>query len=186
MIILARQARDKHRESTEKQMRFLTGARTGKEQIIGNATVGYATLRRDGFASIEAAPGSTTALAVTHSLIFSGSHFFVNAGMKQKTPAASEGDGGQCSITVAVLDDSSGTPIAPFTHENCAQITSDDVRQAVTWKGVADLSSVAGKAVRLVFKLNGAAALYSFWVSSSKCGESQVRRRLFCAILYHK
>ena len=166
-------------------MRFLTGART-KEQIIGNATVGYATLRRDGFASIEAAPGSTTALAVTHSLIFSGSHFFVNAGMKQKTPAASEGDRGQRSITVAVLDDSSGTPIAPFTHENCAPITSDNVRQAVTWKGAADLSSVAGKAVRLAFKLNeSAAALYSFWVSSSNCGESQVRR-LFCAILYYK
>ena len=43
----------------------------------------------------------------------------------------------------------------------------------LTWKGAADLSSIAGKPVRLQFKLVGAVQLYSFWVSNSTCGESQ-------------
>ena len=79
--------------------------------------------------------------------------------------------GEQGSVTVAVLD-SSGAPIAPYTHGNCAPLTSDSVRQAVTWKGAADLSSVAGKTVRLAFGLKGGARLFSFWVSPSPCGES--------------
>ena len=71
----------------------------------------------------------------TRSVVFSGKHFFVNMATKP---------GGKGSVSVAVLD-GSGAPIAPFTHQNCAPVTKDSVRQGVTWSGAADLSSVAGK-----------------------------------------
>ena len=121
---------------------------------------------RAGFASVEVASSgqaSSGGVLETRSVVFSGKHFFVNMATKP---------GGKGSVSVAVLD-GSGAPIAPYTHQNCAPVTKDSVRQGVTWNGAADLSSVAGKPVRLQFKLEGKAQLYSFWVSNSTCGESQ-------------
>ena len=65
----------------------------------------------------------------TRSVVFSGKHFFVNMATKP---------GGKGSLSVAVLD-GSGAPIAPYTHQNCAPVTKDSVRQGVTWNGAADL-----------------------------------------------
>eukprot|EP00041_Stephanoeca_diplocostata_P033007 m.1077035 g.1077035 ORF g.1077035 m.1077035 type:complete len:84 (+) comp24251_c0_seq3:1881-2132(+) len=39
----------------EGPMRFYVGARTGPDQLEGNASAGVAELRRDGFASVSAA-----------------------------------------------------------------------------------------------------------------------------------
>ena len=116
-------------------LRFYVGARTGVGQIMGNATVGMATLRRDGFASVEASSGQASSGGVleTRSVVFSGKHFFVNMATKP---------GGKGSVSVAALD-SSGAPIAPFTHQNCASVTKDSVRQAVTWKQRPQVLNVA-------------------------------------------
>ena len=152
-------------------LRFYVGARSGLDQIIGNATVGFATLRRDGFASVEVAPRSAAATVTTHPVTFSGKHFFVNVGTKA---AASDGAGSaSSSVVVSIVDDAPGKPIAPFTTANCVPVATDSVRQEVTWKGAADLSAVVGTKVRFVFGLHGAAQLFSFWASPSKCGESR-------------
>eukprot|EP01052_Picozoa_sp_SAG31_P070116 SAG31_NODE_28960_length_403_cov_0.578947_2_plen_55_part_01 len=43
-------------------MRFYVGARTGADQIDGNASAGFGELRRDGFASVSATiPAATVA-----------------------------------------------------------------------------------------------------------------------------
>lgn len=119
-------------------------------------TTGVAFLRRDGFASMDAGPeeGSLT----TRPLRFSGQHLFVNA-------AADQGE-----LTAEVLG-RDGQPIAPFTRENCQPVRADKTLAAVRWKGAADLSQVAGQAVRFRFYLRNA-ALYAFWVSRDAHGAS--------------
>ena len=144
-----------------------------------------ATLRRDGFASLEAEEEATsatpeaTAAAVTKPLIFTGRHLFVNFGVRKDggrntNDSRSELSGSAASLVVAVLDVATAKPIAPF-HASTA-VTTDSVRQLVTWAGGGsgqDLSAVAGKPVRLQFSLTGTGAqLFSFWVSETKCGES--------------
>lgn len=109
--------------------------------VMGNATVGMATLRRDGFASIETEQGSSVGEVHTHSIIFTGKHFFVNMGLR---------GGGQGSVVVSINNHTTGEPIAPFTAANCKPITADSVRQAVSWQGAKDLSAV----VRLLSQFN--------------------------------
>jgi hypothetical protein len=164
-------------------LRFYVGARTGIDQIIGNASVGMATLRRDGFTSLEvdstSASGSSgappKASAVTNTLIFSESRtlMFVNVGMKGgQRSSPTDRDAAASTMTVAIIDPA-GVPIPPFTADNCEPISADSVRQRVRWKGASDLSAVTQKPVKLRFELSGPRVqLFSFWVSQSECGQS--------------
>ena len=109
--------------------------------VMGNASVGMATLRRDGFASIETKEGSLSGEVHTHSIIFTGKHFFVNAGMR---------GGRQGSVVVSINNHTTGEPIAPFTTASCKPITTDGVRQAVSWQGAKDLSIVVRLSARII------------------------------------
>jgi hypothetical protein len=135
-----------------------------------------ATLRRDGFTSLEAVATTpeAAAVAVTKPLVFTGSHLFVNFGVNGggATVSTTGHATATASLTVAVLDAATGKPIPPFLASTV--VTKDSVRQPVSWAGGAkDLSAVAGKPVRLQFSLTGKGAqLFSFWVAKSKCGES--------------
>ena len=127
------------------------GARTGPAQIMGNASVGMATLRRcarptatildhniktplrpsclidgvhsgrcigrDGFASIETAVGSAAGEVHTHSIIFTGKHFFVNVGLRSADTAHGAVAAGAStgSVTVQLKNRTTNQPIAPFT-----------------------------------------------------------------------
>jgi len=137
---------------------FYVSARAGirGERTSGVCSTGLATLRRDGFCSMDA--GETPAALTTRPVRFRGKHLFVNAD-------ADEGD-----LRVEVLDEA-GKTIAPFTHDNCAPIRADKTLQAVSWKGAADLSQVAGQPVKFRFHLRNA-GLYAFWVSPAKSGAS--------------
>ena len=137
--------------------------------------VGMATLRRDGFTSLEIATttSESAGVAVTKPLVFAGTHMFVNFGVDGDSTNDISTGYAPASLVVAVLDAATSKPIAPF-HASTA-ITKDSVRQPVTWAagGAGDLSAVAGKPVRLQFTLTGnGAQLFSFWVAKSKCGES--------------
>jgi hypothetical protein len=124
----------------------------------GVCSVGLATLRRDGFASMDA-PGSTApggagpdeGTLTTRPIRFDGHHLFVNA----DTP-----DG---ELRVEVLDEAS-QPIAPFTRDACFPVKDDSTHAAVHWRGGDDLSKLAGRTVRLRFHLRRG-RLYTFWVS---------------------
>ncbi len=59
------------------------------------------------------------------------------------------------------IQDSSGKPIAGFALNDCSEIFGDSVARSVKWDGGADLSTLAGKPVRLLFELKDA-DLYSF------------------------
>ena len=124
----------------------------------GVCSTGLATLRRDGFASMDAGPSEGT--LTTRPVRFSGKHkhLFVNA------------DADEGALRIEVLD-ASGKVIAPFSRANCLPICADKTLQQVSWKGGADLSKLDGKPVRFRFYLKNS-RLYAFWVSD-KSGASR-------------
>jgi hypothetical protein len=122
----------------------------------GESSTGLAILRRDGFASMDA--GARGGTLTTRPVRFAGRHCFVNADI----------DGGELRVEILGED---GKAIAPFTRTNCEPIQTDATLQAVRWKGVDDLSALAGRPVKFRFRLKNG-SLYSFWVSPEPSGAS--------------
>jgi hypothetical protein len=115
-----------------------------------------ATLRRDGFASMDA--GAAGGTLTTRPVRFKGQYLFVNADVPNGT------------LTVEVLD-SRGMVIRPFSRDNCLPVSADKTLQRIRWQNTDDLSKLAGKAVRFRFYLaNG--RFYAFWVSPERTGAS--------------
>ena len=137
---------------------FYVSGRAGVEGsgASGVCATGLATLRRDGFASLDAdAAGGTL---TTRPLVFRGQHLFVNA------------DARAGELRVEVLD-KAGRVIKPFTRSKCTPIRADKTLQPVKWGRQADLSALAGQPVRFRFHAKDA-RLYSFWVSPERSGAS--------------
>lgn len=121
--------------------------------------IGTATLRADGFASLQVGePADGDGLVLTRMLEFTGDRLYVNADAR---------DG---AIRVELLangyrvDPASRDLRKPWLHEASPSdpITGDAVRHVVTWQGDAGLSRFAGRPVRLRFALSGGARLYAF------------------------
>jgi len=140
------------------QLYFYFSARSGIQgsQASGTSVTGLATLRRDGFASMDA--GEAEGTLTTRPVRFSGKHLFVNV-------AAPEGD-----VRVTVLD-AEGKVVPGFSCQGGVPVRSDTTCARVAWKGGDDLSALAGKPVRFRFHLRNA-KLYSFWVSPDASGAS--------------
>jgi len=164
------------------ELRFYFGAFSGVSPARGKGTpaggsTGVALLRRDGFASMDGpgmpmppinAIGNVTAYdpaelppagrLTTKVLRFSGRHLFVNANVR----------GEDLRAEVLYPD---GSAIPGLAAQDCLPVTGDSTRHAVSWRGAPDLAALAGKPVRLRFRLN-AGELYAFWVSPKPTGES--------------
>ena len=140
------------------RLHFYCSGRAGIQgkSTSGVCTTGLATLRRDGFASMDAGeqPGTLT----TRPLRFRGRHLFVNV------------DNPKGELRVEVLDDQ-GRVIKPFTRENCVPVHVDRTSQAVQWREVTDLGAVRDRPVKLRFTLTNG-RLYAFWVSPEATGAS--------------
>lgn len=122
----------------------------------GNASMGLAKLRRDGFASMnaDAAEGTLT----TRPMTFTGKHLFVNAN-------TTDGE-----LRAEVLD-ASGQVVAPFSRENCEPVRKDATTVELRWKGAGDLSALSKEPKRVRFHVRNG-ALYSFWISADSNGAS--------------
>lgn len=118
-----------------------------------DSSTGLAKLRRDGFASM-----SGTGELKTVPVVFTGKHMFVNVAT----------EGGKLLVEVIGKD---GRVISGFERTNCKPLSVDSTIAPVEWNGKSDLSELAGREVRFVFVLDSG-ALYSFWVSQTKKGES--------------
>ena len=145
-----------------------------EKRISGNyeEATGLATLRRDGFASMQprrasgaaTAAGTASGYLLTKPLAFNaGYHLFVN--LVLPTGAALE---------VAVLDAKSQAPLCGFAALLAGPV--DSTRRPVHgWRAGrnASLASLAGTGIRLRFSLTGAGArLYAFWIASDQRGSS--------------
>jgi hypothetical protein len=141
------------------QLFFYVSGRAGIRGTAasGVCSTGLATLRRDGFASMDA--GRVAGTLLTRPLRFGGKHLFVNA------------DARAGELRVEVLDQE-GRVLQPFSLDKAVPIQADRVRQRVQWQGAGDLGAVRGKAVRLRFTLTQG-RLYAFWISPDRSGASQ-------------
>jgi hypothetical protein len=141
------------------QLYFYVSGRAGVRgtPASGACGTGLATLRRDGFASMDA--GREAGTLLTRPLRFGGKHLFVNA------------DAQAGKLLVEVLD-REGRVLQPFSLDKAVPIQADRVRQRVQWQGADDLGAVSGKAVRLRFTLTHG-RLYAFWISPDRSGASQ-------------
>ena len=135
---------------------FYFSGRNGPHGVSTVGATGLATLRRDGFYSMDA--GSTQAELTTRPVQFAGNYMFVNV----NDPS------GQLLVEVT---DTSGNVIAPYSKANCVPLSVNKTLQQVNWNGATDLSSLAGQSVRFNFYLTSG-SLYSFWVTSSLSGAS--------------
>ena len=107
--------------------------------------IGLATLRLDGFVSINA---DQTGTMTTRPFVFIGDTLEVNANTA----------GG--SITVEALDPD-GNVIEEFGKENCTPLTTDSVRHVLEWNGNTNCQLIQARPIKLRFHLNKA-KLYSF------------------------
>lgn len=108
------------------------------------------TLRLDGFVSARA--GWEGGRLLTKPLVFDGTQLKLNF----STSAAG-------SIRVEIQNEA-GTAIDGFSLADCSEIFGDTVARRVTWNGGADLSTIAGWPVRVLFELKDA-DVYSFQFS---------------------
>jgi hypothetical protein len=97
------------------------------------------TFRTDGFVSLHAA--ADPAEMVTRPLRFSGNKLAIN----YATSAAG-------SLRVEIQDEA-GHPLPGFALADCNRLSGDAIEQAVSWAKESDVSSLAGKSVRLRFEL---------------------------------
>src|SRR5207249_10848084 len=140
------------------QLYFYVSGRAGVKgsPASGVCSTGLATLRRDGFASMDA--GASEGALTTRVVRFRGQHLFVNAAAR----------GGE--LRAEILD-KEGRTVEPFSIANCLPIKVDRTLQMVQWQRDNDLSALAGKPVRFRFSLTNS-RLYAFWVSHSTSGAS--------------
>jgi hypothetical protein len=151
------------------QLYFYVSGRQGRPgtNAPGICSTGLATLRRDGFASMDWMPDDTRTrrrlagsapTLTTRPLRFTGSELFVNADAR----------GGE--LRVEVLD-RNGNVRAPFTRDACEPIVRDGTRLPVRWRS-GSLRDLAGEPVRFRFSLTRG-RLFAFWVSPWPTGESR-------------
>lgn len=107
---------------------------------------GLATLRRDGFASLQ--PPGHIGFLTTHPLTMRRAQLHLNA----------KADGGQ--ISCAIIDER-GSALPGYAHQDCVPAGADHVDQVLRWKEEAHIPS--GENLRLELQVHDA-ALYAFWL----------------------
>jgi hypothetical protein len=113
--------------------------------------IGLAVLPRDGFACLRN-DGPQRGDAVTRSLQFSGRRLHVNCELTGASPG---------EVKVELMEPNY-FPIDGFSIDAADPITATGLDQVVTWKGNADIGSLAGSPIKLRFSVANA-KLFSFW-----------------------
>jgi len=128
---------------------FTHGDTQARRRLKGRALGGIFRLeqRIDGFVSADFAYGGGS--LVVGPLVFGGDTLTLNV----NTSASGEG-------RVGLLDEH-GKAIAGLGVADCHIISGDYLAKRVTWKGKSDVSSLAGRPVRLRFEMRGT-KLYAF------------------------
>ncbi len=148
---------------------FYVSGRSGVQgsPASGVSSTGLATLRRDGFASMDAIGSEGT--LTTRPVKFNGKHLFINA------------DASRGEIRVEVLPtifvgrrlvtDKPLDPVEGLDANSCMPMVANATRAEVIWQGGKDLSSLVDTPVQFRFHIKNA-RLYSFWVSDDPDGAS--------------
>lgn len=136
---------------------YVSGRFNSKPVHDSNFSTGLGMLRRDGFVSMQA--GKTEGFVTTKEFLCEGNYLFVNADLTK---------GG---LKVEVLNEK-GRPVSGFSKQNSVALERMNATKIrVSWKKGSDISSLAGKNIRLRFYLTNG-DLFSYWVSPCESGES--------------
>lgn len=127
-----------------------------KNGMYHRGSTGVASLRRDGFVSMQAGPGGGT--LTTRPVSFAGKFLFVNT------------DCPNGKLVVEVLD-VQNRPMDAFTADRCQPVSTDSTLAQVRWRNAPSLARLADTPVRFRFHLTNG-SLYSFWVSPETDGRS--------------
>lgn len=154
-----------------RNLHFYFSGRAGAEgKRDGGGAMGLATLRRDGFASLDAGPEG--GVLTTRTVKFNAGYLFVN--VKTNAPDGElrveivHADGRPITVT----KNETKEQLTPFTKENASPLAADQTLITTYWaNGFQDLAVLAGRPVKFRFHLKNA-SLYSFWVSPSRYGRS--------------
>ena len=139
----------------------------------GNSSMGVASLRRDGFTSVEAMMSGSPGVLVTRPLVWNADRRFLFLNVVVQT-------GGFMQVAVLNAETNetmfgfSGreSMVGPLAPNTCVSNgTFDSTRAPVSWLNGISIGSLGCKAVRLRFEF-AAASLYSFWLAKSTCGAS--------------
>lgn len=137
---------------------YSSGRRLNNIMWDSHTSTGLATLRRDGFVSMQA--GKKEGFLQTERLAFDGKYLFVNADVSH----------GKLAVEI---EDENGNPIIGFTKKDCIVMDkSNSTKQMITWKNNKNLSSLPVKNIRIKFYLTKG-DLFSFWISPWETGESR-------------
>jgi hypothetical protein len=109
--------------------------------------VGVVRQRLDGFVAAES--DERGGWIETPPLVFTGRELQLNI------------DTGALGTAFVELRDAAGQPIPGFTRTDCEEIGGNFINQRVYWKGQADVSSLAGRPIRIYFSLKQT-RLYAF------------------------
>ncbi len=115
--------------------------------------LGIASLRRDGFASMDGSGEMTTKLLTVTKDV---KYLFVNVNAKSG------------NLRAEILD-ADGNCLDGYSANECVPITEDTCRVKITWNGASDLSFLQGKGFRIRFVQENA-EFYSFWLSNDEKG----------------
>ena len=110
---------------------------------------GLATLRRDGFTSMDAE--GERGFLTTRAVIFSGKYLFVNCDAR---------DG---RLRVDVLGDDGKVLSLRFESKNCLPIRTNGTCQRVSWKGVENLGRLTNRPGVSSASMRPISKLFSFW-----------------------
>ena len=153
-----------------RRLNFMYSARGRDEDGTETGGVGLASIRRDGFVSLDADENS--GLIITKPLKFTyAGYMLIN--MKTNAPdgeirvAVFSEAGRQLQITKNDSGDQTS-----FSLENCVPVRNDQTLTSVNWSGIPHMGMLMNRPIRLVFQLKNA-SLYSFWISQSRRGRSE-------------
>lgn len=139
---------------------YTSGRRLSKIMWDSHTSTGLATLRRDGFVSMQA--GKREGYLITEKLSFDGKYLFVNVDIRDK----------KGELFVEILD-SDGNILEGFSKKDCLPLKKiNDTKQIITWRNKKDLSELTNKNIRIKFYLTSG-DLYAFWISPWETGESR-------------
>jgi hypothetical protein len=116
--------------------------------------------RLDGFVSLDA--GEQTGTVITKPFVFDGNKLVLNVAAKGPVKVAILNVAGMEITGFNIgLTDAPKKEVRCYSLAHCDPITSDSVRQVVTWQGSSDVGNLAGQTVRLRFEMQNA-KLYAF------------------------
>ena len=113
----------------------------------GRSHYGVVVQRLDGFVSADAPYAG--GWLVTPLIVFDGGHLILNIEVAAMGGARVE------------IQDEAGQPIPGYSLDDCDRILTNDVSCVVRWRRKSDVSSLAGRSVRLKIEMRSA-KLYAF------------------------